>query len=402
MTGTNRQLRKTIRSALRRVESLFLRQCEYGAQTRTLDQRHAACGQFIGQGAENNQQRGLHGIAAALRVLSSCRSDASQRIVRRLVRYCTACFAAPATVAAEGGLLDDRTLDNVIKLGELLHALSFVTGAEAEQLAHLVIGRLQESKIQDRGWGHFLDSEEPELLSSAYAIRGLAAQNENVTGPTEWIVKSLKERRTTKFESHADVTTAVACAYCLTFAKAFSGDDTVLATTFAKAWTVMERTFTEDLEQNLEYSHIGENHYVRVPMQLYLLALACDYGQREFASLQAQRRLTSILTDLENSSFKYPYSGALLSSRTNAIAYDVLDIVETKLRSLWLVPVAAWVDWLRVHIGSRLFRGSAVAVATLLVLWSVVQWANGHPSVGDFAPGLVNAALVAILAWGRR
>ena len=164
----------------------------------------------------------------------------------------------------------------------------------------------------------------------------------------------------------------------------------------------MERTFTEDLEQNLEYFHDGENHYVRVPMQLYLLALACDYGQLKFASLGARRRLHTVVAAIESSSFKYPYSGKLLSSRTNAIAYDVLDLIEQKLRSLWLVPMAACADWFRVVTASPSFRTCAVAAAVFLVVVSLSRWAGGEPSMADLAPGLINAALVALLASARK
>ena len=402
MNGTNLELRTRIGRSLRKVETLFLRQCEHGAQTSVLEPNHAACGQFIGQGADGNAQRGLHGIAAALRVLSSCPSDAAQRMVQRLVSYCAACFDQGANGQATTGVLSGNALSNIIKLGELLYALSFVTGIEAERLTQHVIARLESAQLRHQGWGHFLDSTKCELLPSAYAIRGLAAHGRKVTEPTEWILTSLKKRRGARRQSHADVTTAVACAYCLTFPRHASGDETLVAETFADAWTVLEQTFTEDLEQNLEYSHKGENHYVRVPMQLYLLALACDYGQWKFASLRAVRRLDAVVAAVEESSFKYPYSGEFLSSRTNAIAYEVLGIIEEKLRTLRFVQLASRADSFRVTLGSWRFRMAAATAAVVVVGAAIWRWSGENPTIGQLAPGLINAALVAILAMARK
>ena len=94
-----------------------------------------------------------------------------------------------------------------------------MTGVEAQQLSQMIIERLRAARLHDRGWGYFLDSKDCELLPSAYAIRGLAAHNHDVERSKEWVLDSLKQKGGAGPQSHADVTTAVACVYCLTFCK---------------------------------------------------------------------------------------------------------------------------------------------------------------------------------------
>ena len=114
------------------IVELFTQQCEHGAQTESFPPEMATCGQFIGDEARNIAQYGLHGIAAALRVLGTQSSEECRLLVTRLVTYCEVLFQIhPSLTLAPEQRVGDT--DNVIKLGELLYGLSFVSAVHAEQ-----------------------------------------------------------------------------------------------------------------------------------------------------------------------------------------------------------------------------------------------------------------------------
>src|SRR5947207_12810239 len=108
-------------AALERITGVFVQQCMYGAQTKSLPTEFASCGQFIGDEAAKIEQYGLHGTAAALRVVGPSQSDTDRALVAKLVAYCEACFQIhPSLSLSANQRIPDQDLENVIKLGELL------------------------------------------------------------------------------------------------------------------------------------------------------------------------------------------------------------------------------------------------------------------------------------------
>lgn len=405
MAELNAALRQRIDIALEKVTDLFVEQCQHGAQTDSLDDDFAACGQFIGEGARNNQQRGLHGIAAALRVLGPCQSVECRAVVRRLVAFCDSCLRGEPDVAEYAIMAS--SLRNVIKLAEVLYALAFVETTETTQaLVTHVVERLNGAKLRNRGWGFFVDASEEEkcaLLPTAYTIRALAIHNVDVSGPKKWVVESLEKDSHASSLSHSDLTTAVACLYCLAAStSASSKEHGIFARIFDGAWKVLEPGFGEDIEQNLEYSGEGQNHYVRVPMQLYVLGLAGKYDPRKFGKVRARQKLEAIITAVGDAAFLYPYSGNLLSARTNAIAYEILDSVRDSLRTL-RVPwfLRCW-EWLESVTATPWFKLSAVAFAAVVVVLSLWSWLKEDASLAALAPEFVASMLMALLALMRR
>src|SRR5262249_7848554 len=158
-------------------------QCEYGRQSSDLsDYGAAACGQFLED--PTNDQRGLHGTAAALRVVASSSHSTAQQLTRRLVAYLAErekYEAAITTPASREHRMTAVTRDNlnVIKQSELLFALSFVSSfvPGSASVVTKTIRTLQDSTVDGRGWGYWTDevSGGPQPLPTAYAVRALAA-----------------------------------------------------------------------------------------------------------------------------------------------------------------------------------------------------------------------------------
>lgn len=164
---------------------------------------------------------------------------------------------------------------------------------------------------------------------------------------------------------------------------------------------MIEATFGEDLEQNLEYTRNGKNHYVRVPMQLYALALVSEYSALRFATFRTQRRFKAIVEAIQRGAFAYPYSGRLLSSRTHAIAFDVLTNIKESLRHAPLLTVAYALDRVRTFLGSRRFRVPAAAAAIALIVYSMVAWSRTG-KIEDLGPDLVAGLLVVLMSLARK
>jgi len=384
MATTEPSLTDRIDEAQQRIADQFLQQCTHGAQTKRLPPQFAACGQFIACDAEKISQFGLHGISAALRVLGSCQSSECGAIVGRLVAYCEAIFGVNPALQIDPAL--DLTLhdkQNVIKLGELLYGLSFVTPAQADRgpLTRHLAQQLNSSMRKDKGWGYFLTDTEPELLPTAYALRGLAWNGYDTSDPQRFLLEGLPRQKQSARTSHADLMTAVACTYCLTFSKTIKEEQkSTLRIAFASEWRALEPLFGEDIEQNLEYWHGEDTYYVRIPFQLYLLALAAEYSIWSFASFNAQRSLYSSVDALRTGSFKYSYSGKCLSSRTNSIAFDVILLIRDRLRHRILLSLANVADHVRVLAGSRAFRvtaASRVQFCRMGYLGLVKDWEGG-------------------------
>lgn len=394
-------LSSAIARARDRITDLFGQQCTHGAQTETMPDEFAACGQFIGTAAAVNSQRGLHGIAAALRVLGAASSAQSRELVRRLVTYCEASFGLNGEIAAES--FEEDSKQNVIKLGELLDALSYIPPAaqvDAGALIRHVSAILQRHQIRNSGWGYFIGDDVPQLLPTAYAVRGLAQVGVDVAAGRRFVLDGLRSRSAPTLSTSADATTTIACAYCLAFYRSAPRDQEIKAA-FASAWRVIESTFGEDLEQNLEYAGGGRNHYVRVPMQLYSLALACDYFPFRFATFRTQRRLNAVLDAIQQGAFAYPYSGRLLSSRTHAIAFDVLGTISDRLRYAHLLTLGYALDRVRTFLGSRWVRVPAAVCAAGFISYSVIVWSRTG-RLEDLGPDLLASLFVLLMSIARR
>ena len=384
------------------IVEIFTQQCKHGAQTESLPPEMATCGQFIGDEARNIAQHGLHGIAAALRVLGTQSSEECRLLVTRLVTYCEVLFEIhPSLTLTPEQRVGDT--DNVIKLGELLYGLSFVSAVHAEQnkLARHIADKLQRSLIDGRAWGYFIGDAKAQLLPTAYALRGLSRHNCDITAPRKYILDHLDKSRHTHDASPADMTTAVACAYCLTFSGDATPHEETVSQIFQSAWRALEPLLDEDVEQNLEYWHGKDTHCVRVPWQLYLLALASEHSLWRFASFRAQRRLGAILLALQQAGFRYPYSGRYMSSRTYAIAFDVLDAIRKRTRKLTRLQVAYGLDRIRTFVGAGWVRGAAAVVAIGLIAYSTFQWQKTG-NLAELAPDFIANVVVLLLASARR
>lgn len=402
------------KSALHRargqIADRFLNQCAHGPQNAGFPEEVRACGQYLNT---RSPQRGVHGTAAAVRVLGG--RDEGRPLVGRLVSYLAKRIDVERRARTKeefvrvekGFALDEK---NVIKLSEQLYALHFVppNQAHTEKFREEIARRLIGACWNESGWTYFTDEQAGgfEPLPTAFAIRALALGGYPVRKPAMRLWQAIRKPKSQSgSEGRSDATVRIFGAFVLAFASGL-GDGVAAADlrrTCRELWKAHERLLSEDIEQNIEYFH-GEDHlYVRVPWQIYLLALAIKIAPfRMFASIAAQRRLGAIVQALDSDAgFIYPHSGSTTSSRTNAVLYDALCLIEDELakQSISLLP-AFWWDRFRSALGSIYVRAGVAVGAAVLAIFALIRW-SAHGSLGEIAPELIAAALVFLMTFGK-
>jgi len=296
---STRRVLDLLRNARDKIEKLFIEQCARGQQTVSLDDATAAaCGQFIGPDAKELGQRGLHGTAAALKVLCQTGKDEARSLVPQLVKYLSERQTVEQQVsahddvkAAQASYKCDLDRHNVIKLAETLEGLAYARQADVD--VGTQIRTIQDSlkaNVRDgKGWYYFTEEDrQPALLPTAYAMLALAQAGsyEEADCAERYLTEELASYYQAGADNVPDSQTRaihIACLYAVTFRKRPNGegDRESLPAVFRSLWRRCECELDHDDEQNVEYWHeLNKTCYVRVPWQLYLLALAPRYNFR--------------------------------------------------------------------------------------------------------------------------
>lgn len=411
MSNRAEDILQRIAEARRRIQELFRDQCKHGRQTTALAAKEAAaCGQFLQ--VRDRPQRGLHGTAAAIRVLADDTDSDSVDLVKRMVHY----LRNRDTCEPQSAAKCLRDNGNVIKISETIAALTSVpqTTTATSDIADKLASALRSNMKEDRGWSYFLDdTDEPEALPTAYACYALSklGVDQAFQKSKHYLLNHLKKRYTHSTDARdrdVDTMTDVFCLYVLALSDAGAetpSDRKVLAAIFDRVWRRLETLLNQDLEQNIEYWHQEETCYVRVPWQLYLLSLAAHYRFRgKFSSLVAQRQLMHILDKLNREGFLYPHSGKFLSARTYAILYEVLGKVQSHLNRENLFALLRVWDYTRSILCSRVAHWLVRMVLIGLIAY-VCYRAYPIKDRSDFAGlvgNLIAPLILAGISWAKR
>jgi hypothetical protein len=369
----------------------------------TKDNGAAALGQHL---RATTNQRGLHGTAAALQVLAETDDSEAQDYARRLVHYVdihpdiereiAESDAPPQPVQASD--------ENVIKLSEVLYALAAVPTSlgPREALARRIADQLVNHRNPDGGWPYSMTGQvrSSHILPTAYAVRALASHRYDVAQSVTFL-RNYVESTTA---GSSDVFIEVLAVYVLCFLPIPFRNDREIRKPFHRLWLQLSPLLTQDLEANIEYV-TSKINYVRIPWQLYLLASSSRLSPyRRFTSAKAQRRLKTILDSVNLSGgLLYPHSGRELSSRTNAILFDVLGQIDSELAQKRL-PLKPFISLgrARAALASRPFQLAVRVLVVAVIGYVVVRWVtSGQTNLADLAPELLSSVLL-ILLTGKR
>ncbi|MGA7578812.1 MAG: hypothetical protein ACLQUW_15170 [Desulfobaccales bacterium] len=394
-----------------KIIAMFIDQCTNGAQAKgLLEQNASACGQFIGQNARQIPQRGLHGTAAALRVLADSDNPEARSLVPKLVNYIGNRLELEKKVGnteKHRSLEEKVNLDenNVIKISEILYSLSFVKKAvcPTDHIVSKLTNKLEKRCIRKEGWGFFLNSAngEIDLLPTAYAIRGLASVGGKFEAPLQYLLSRLKANPSKDINStDFDIMTKILSLFTIAFVKQGNGADqkSELLKLLSPIWKSVEPLLSQELEQNIEYSFVATTFYVRVPWQLYLIALASHLSTFIFGSSAIRNRLKATIKSAKGNGFKYPHSGKMSSSRTNAILYDTLSLVKKELNRQFLYWVYYQIDRIRNALSARWVGYAGMIIALTLIIYSIKEyWLKTDKNIADLGPNFICAFVISLM-----
>lgn len=387
-------------------------QATYGVQTevvKKIKNDYYALGQFIGD--NKRHQRGIHGTANGLRVLAE--SDSEVQLISGLKLYLEERLNIENQITGEGELIElsklQRDENNIIKLSEILYALSFVKPGHASSDDYIkkISAKLIETKFDDSGvigWGYFGDDEtkKPELLPTSFAMLALEKSGFNINDVKKSLQDIIEEKGINDPSVFSEV---IFCLYALINTEKNRSVETnkKYSAILATIWSSPYCTLQDDYEQNLEYWHHAQHDYVRIPWQPYLIAITCAISKRRFYTVNVQKRLISIITQAKGNGFKYPYSGPYLSTRTNAIIFDCLTFIRDNLQNHSMYGYFVWLDGMRQFLGSKFVKNIGLAIGTALMVYSIFLWVTSEAhDFGDIAPNLFADALVIAISLGKR
>lgn len=392
--------------------NLIAYQTRHGEQTlivKKINQDYFSLGQFLNSTGRN--QRGVHGSATGLRVLSE--SSGNNDLINGLTRYLEDRPENEMKIENEGeSISKDKLLrdgNNVIKLAEILYAIHFVKpGISAtETLSKKIVEQIKRGMITETdeiGWGFYTDSSPMtiELLPSAYAILALGKYGDDITNAKKTLLKKVDKK---KIEDPSSFAEAVFCLYALiNVSDELSREEVIKYESLLKGiWNSPFCSLENDFEQNLEYWHNTQHDYVRIPWQMYLLAILSKLSRIKFYTLNCQRRVNSLVEGAINGGFKYHYSGPNLSTRTNAILYDTISVVKHNLDRNFLHSCLVFIDGIRQFFGSKTIKIIGAIFGVLLIIYAIYTWAiDSETKWSDIAPELISSILLTAIAVGRK
>lgn len=395
--------------ALKKIEDLLIDQCAHGAQSRDLlNVGGVACGQFIGPTAKEKPQRGLHGTAAALRVLAQANSAEAAELVPKLVWYIQ--NRERLYTEHKEPRQPDRTFEddqqNVIKLSELLYALSFVKAGQGDTdtLVHAVATKLLRAQIENKGWAYFLNGEPTvDPLPTAFAVLALCQHGyeSEISSQIEFLKAKALDGGHDQTRNINEASVRIFCIFALAFRREELPQPELkeLRRAFIDIWQAHKALLGLDLEQGIEYSKGPKNYYLRIPWQLYLLALAARLDPKRISGLAAQRKLNHILDTVQSAGFYYPYSGGPLSSRTNSILFDILQKIKRfNKRNVFHAVYYAY-DAVRTFLSHRVFSWLTLIAGVMVFGYCIFAWRlkSGRPE--DVGPDLSGAMIILLITF---
>ncbi len=387
-------------------------QVKNGKQKEGLPDACEACGQFFN--ILDRTQRGLHGTSSALRIFAMSTSqdvkDSIPKIINYLANHGDIESGSDGTVQ-----IDDRNRRdelNVIKIGETLFSLSHVKGeTDSAELVKKLANQLTDNMVEGKGWPYFLQSgsSTPELLPTTFAALGLfSSSSKDLRKTYDYLFTEIESKVK---QDKLDLTTysiLVFCLYVITFHYPPNMTDNAAAkklkNIYNKLWDNDCCIFNEDIEQNIEYWHKDNHYYVRIPWQLYMIALSAKFCSWNFAKENTQNRLNNIYQSCnENDGFRYPYSGPYLSVRTHAIIYETLKVASENFKDKFIYWAFNYVDRIRTFLSKRVFRVLISVSSLLLATWIIYRsFKDNALDLKNLVPELLGPILVWLILLGKR
>lgn len=398
-----------VQKAIDGIEYEFVDQCKKLHNKINPYGSYYFCGQHL---RSDSEQRGLHGLAAAINVLAKSEHGDAGSIREGLLNYATDPTAAEQTFKnQENSRIRENDIavstSNTIKTSELIIALNYMPRIQG---VGTVITKLTTdllSGASDEGWGFFLSSPgNYQCLPTAHAVLALCKIGESEKAKP--YLRKLYQDVNDKKNTEIDDSIRVFVLYVLVIANKNinkSGLDVKdLKRLFKEVWGRNESLLEIDIEQNIEYERLGGHHYVRIPWQLYLITTALYLHPNYLGKVKVQELIKRVVTAIDSrGGVVYPHSGNKLSSRTNSVVYSMLKKVKSCLdnNSLFYKPFF-FIDWIRTFVSSNILFNIIRFFALCFIVYFLILMYDSDKKLNDLVPNLIFFLLSFVLAVQKR
>ena len=309
--------------------------------------------------------------------------------IRRLVNYLQHRNEFDKDIKIENYIEKDKK--NIIKIGEILYALSFVKQGCADTREYIkeLSGLLKSSIKNTESWNFFTDSNEPsDILPTAFAYLGLRSNNFDDLEPVEkYLAKTISDLCQ---KDRIDNPSTFAKVHVAMYVLSKFDIDCKQSSNLKRLSKSQFFTFNYSVEQNIEYPYDYEHFYVRIPWQLYFLSVASKNSPKLFTKKNSRRRITDICEMVNNLGFKYTQSGKELSSRTNAILFDTLDFIEKHLKKSTLYYFYSIINDIIWFFNRKWLKILLLVIIILCMFFSIFKWVNNpNTENSDLAPEFI-------------
>ncbi|MEU5552843.1 hypothetical protein ABZ738_24000 [Micromonospora sp. NPDC047793] len=362
-----------------------------------------AAGQYLD--LPTYEQRGLYGTAAAILVLAEGgTSDAGTAdLLTGLASYVINRSQAERQAVSATVYRDyvARRLrlqrDDTFRLADLAFSLASVSPSVPTRNRALesVMTALRASRAENVGYAIGAESTEPNPLATAHVLRALVVNNMPIEHE-DW--RYLREY----LDDGDDIYIKCFVIYVLSRYHR-SVPHQHLRRQWKALFRALEGEFRGNSEANFEYTRLGQQDYVRIPWQLYLIQ-ACSriMPLARFNLPIIQHKIGEIARAVTSpTGFRYEASGPNLSTRTYACVYQMLcDIEEFNLTQPIPRAVIVALGTVSRVISSRVLLVGVVLAMCGVASWSVADWARTPDSdLAELAPNLLTELFLATLVW---
>jgi hypothetical protein len=284
------------------------------------------------------------------------------------------------------------------RLSDIGFALSFapIDVLNRSEAMEFVSKGLIISQLPSEGYAVGEGEKERDPVATAHALRCLSAHD------IETRVDDWKYLETYLADSGADPYVQCLILYIMVSYNFSKSSRNSFRLTYRRLMDRLSIEFAVNTEANYEYTRRGEQDYVRIPWQLYLMQAAVRlYPYSRFFAYAMQAKLTETArAAASHDGFRYGTSGSWLSTRTQACVYLAMREIEAFNLAGRLPRLA-----LRAHETTTRFTGSRLANRLMwsfliaFAIYSAVSFldAPGH-SVGDLAPNFIVSLILFLLA----
>jgi hypothetical protein len=392
-----RQILMTAQSEMKRRIELRLRQ-----EAGRLPGNALASGQYLDH--PDFDQRGLYGTAATIHMLArhTTTDPVAQEQVTKLIYYVVnriqveKATVSPTVYRDLVGRRIRLQKSDVFRMADVGFALSYVSPAIAlrSEALNMVRKAVDDARTDPAGYAVGNEGGEPDPLATAHAVRCLAANN-LPTRSEDW-------RYLRDYLVNGD-NTYIRCFVLLVLA---TYDREIerkqLQSVWKELFSALAPAFDGHSEANHEYTRYGEQDYVRIPWQIYLVqSCAKLFPLTRFNGFAIQRKMLDVATAVSSpSGFRYEASGRYLSTRTYACIWQAIEeILDFNLRQPLPHVVVRTVAAVTRVLSSRLVGVLTYFLLVSIAVGSLVEWLNSPDrSFGELAPNLLAEVLLIIAA----